>query len=349
MWALRDAVAHAGHYVTPQQAASFYERLAAEINTACDEGRIPCLAPRATLAPPFRWHYLADSLGPARKLFQFVWGMGPWQIGSVPSEGSLPGIQAVADSVGPVVPPSRMWHRVIGWVATSTGQPEIAVRSPTGRFVNVSLFVYCGLDVVAAGQGAEAKRFQIETDCAPDACDLVLHVPNTDGVVLPWKDLRPGLVADENGVRVFVEAVKTRDAWAGSETRRGIQTAIASAIAYVYPGMFLVLTGTGFIGVMFSAFRWRGQRDQGFLIALAAGSLSAAGSRIALLAYLDAAAIPAVNLLYAAPATPFVIVFAVTGTYLGWLSFAAPSANLGSKSVHDRRPVDASPEHSRIA
>jgi hypothetical protein len=327
MWALRDAVAQAGYYSSPRQAASFYERLAAEINTACDEGRIKCMAPRATLAPPFRWHYLADSLGPAWQLFQFVLGMGPWNVGSAPSEGSLPGIQAMADMVGPAVPPSRVWHRVIGWVATSTGKPEIAVRSPTGRAVGVSLFVSSGVDVVEAGQGTEAKRFDIETDCAPEACDLVLLAPNTDGVALPWKDLRPGLAADTNGVRVFIDAVKTRDVWAGSEMRRSRQVVIASAAAYVYAGTLPVLTGIGVIGSIFSLVGWRGQREQGFLIALAVASLLAAGSRIALLAYLDATAVPAANLLYIAPATPFVIVLAVTGTYLAWLSFTTRSSN----------------------
>jgi hypothetical protein len=259
--------------------------------------------------------------------------MGPWEVGSAPSEGSLPGIQAMADSVGPAVPRARVWHRVIGWVATSTGKPEIAVRSPDGRFASVSLFVYSGVDVVEAGQGTEARRFDIETDCAPDACDLVLLAPNTDAVVLRWKDLRPGLAADTNGVRVFVEAVKTRDVWAGSEMRRSIQEAVASVIAYLYAGTLPVLTGIGLIGVLFAAFRWRGQREQGCLIALAVGSMLAAGSRIALLAYLDATALPAANLLYAVPATPFVIVFAVTGTYLGWLCVTTRSANPGSETA----------------
>ena len=56
------------------------------------------------------------------------------------------------------------------------------------------------------------------------------------------------------------------------------------------------------------------------LIALAAGSLLAVAARIVLLAYLDATSIPAANVLYASPATPLLIVFAVTGTYLGWIS-----------------------------
>jgi hypothetical protein len=48
-------------------------------------------------------------------------------------------------------------------------------------------------------------------------------------------------------------------------------------------------------------------------MALATGSAVAVLSRIALLAYLDVTAIPSANTLYASPATPFMILFAVTG------------------------------------
>jgi hypothetical protein len=43
------------------------------------------------------------------------------------------------------------------------------------------------------------------------------------------------------------------------------------------------------------------------LLALAFGSLTAVVSRIMLLAHIDATSVPAVNLLYVSPASPFVI------------------------------------------
>jgi hypothetical protein len=48
-------------------------------------------------------------------------------------------------------------------------------------------------------------------------------------------------------------------------------------------------------------------------------------SRIAALAYIEVSSFPAINLLYAAPASPFVIVFAVMGTYVGISSLSARS------------------------
>ena len=47
MWALRDSVnaaGHAGYGISGAQAMSFYQRMAEQINSACDEGRIDCFA-----------------------------------------------------------------------------------------------------------------------------------------------------------------------------------------------------------------------------------------------------------------------------------------------------------------
>ena len=65
MWALRDAVAAAGHYSSGTAAADYYGRLAHEINIACNEGRLECYGKHATMMAP--WHseynsYLKNSL-----------------------------------------------------------------------------------------------------------------------------------------------------------------------------------------------------------------------------------------------------------------------------------------------
>lgn len=54
MWALRDAVAAAGHTGSAAEALAFYRRIADEVNRACDEGRLPARPPRSGFFPP--WH-----------------------------------------------------------------------------------------------------------------------------------------------------------------------------------------------------------------------------------------------------------------------------------------------------
>ncbi|MDR3575070.1 MAG: hypothetical protein P4L50_14515 [Anaerolineaceae bacterium] len=62
MWALRAAVASAGHYTSAVDARQFYGRLAQEINDACVSGRLECLPPHYSLAPPFRWDYVRPTI-----------------------------------------------------------------------------------------------------------------------------------------------------------------------------------------------------------------------------------------------------------------------------------------------
>lgn len=54
MWAFRESVAAAGHYVNAVEARAFYRRLAREINEACDREAIPCGPRHDSLVPP--WH-----------------------------------------------------------------------------------------------------------------------------------------------------------------------------------------------------------------------------------------------------------------------------------------------------
>jgi hypothetical protein len=72
LWVLRDAVATAGGYRDARTAKAFYRQLAAEIDAACDDGRLQCLPPRHTMAPPFAWRSLRTALGTAVAMTRFM-------------------------------------------------------------------------------------------------------------------------------------------------------------------------------------------------------------------------------------------------------------------------------------
>ena len=71
IWALRDAMAEAGHYRSATDARDYHERLAAEINAACDDGRLACLPARVTLMPPFRAEFVRGTFDAAVRA---AWG-----------------------------------------------------------------------------------------------------------------------------------------------------------------------------------------------------------------------------------------------------------------------------------
>jgi len=67
MWALRDAVQSRNHYESRAEADAFYNRVADEINAACEDGRLICGPERATLMPPWHPSLFQPALASVRK------------------------------------------------------------------------------------------------------------------------------------------------------------------------------------------------------------------------------------------------------------------------------------------
>jgi hypothetical protein len=108
------------------------------------------------------------------------------------------------------------------------------------------------------------------------------------------------------------------------ERRRAIQLRIGSLIGKAYAKTSRGLTVLATIGVLVAVVRFRRQKPSLILLALAFGSLTAVVSRITLLGYIDAASFHTYFLHYCSPASPFLIVFVVSGLYLGYSSLSSP-------------------------
>src|SRR6185312_9386733 len=65
MWALRDATAAAGHATSGREAMAYYQRIADEVNAACDQGRLAAGPRRSGFVPI--WHH--EYLAPLRRSF----------------------------------------------------------------------------------------------------------------------------------------------------------------------------------------------------------------------------------------------------------------------------------------
>ncbi|HKH19952.1 MAG TPA: hypothetical protein VKB53_03430, partial [Gammaproteobacteria bacterium] len=102
IWAFLNAVAQNGHYSSPSNAEAYYRRLAAEINTACDSGQIPCLGRRSTLAPPFRWQYVLETIAATATIGQHLLIFGGGEIVSRPFPIPPENLPEVLRLVGPL-------------------------------------------------------------------------------------------------------------------------------------------------------------------------------------------------------------------------------------------------------
>jgi hypothetical protein len=87
MWALRDAVIRNGHAKSAPEARAFYRRLAAEVDTACDDGRLPALPRRHTMIPPWHAGYTARTWTAAWQALHLIMDY-PFDVEPIPSWGS---------------------------------------------------------------------------------------------------------------------------------------------------------------------------------------------------------------------------------------------------------------------
>ncbi len=315
MWALRDAVAQAGHYTTAPGAAAFYNELATELNRACDEGQLPCLPPRATLMPPFRYQYVLDTLREIPALLGIVFGMGAGNVGTEPSIGSPQALQAVSEVVGPVAPASGASLVLHGWAATAAGAPVLRISREDGAETSFTLTSGPAPDVRAAHPDKQSIRFDITTECPPVACVLIIGSEHQADVTTRLSDLLPGTVLDRPDAVLFLDRVALHNPL--GQRLNAIQVRLATGIAYAYSRLFPLLGGLAGIGLLGSLLVWRSYADNLACLALAVGCAVAVASRVVLLAYLEVTSIPSANLLYASPASAPAIVFTVLGLWLG--------------------------------
>jgi hypothetical protein len=338
MWALRDAVAQAGHYRSAREANAFYERLADEIDAACSARQIDCLAPRSTLAPPFRAGYLLDMGPPARQLASFVFRMGEGGIGSEPSMGSTDQMARFAAMTGGRMSPAVVPAVVSGWVASAERVTELSLRDKAGRRVASRLDYVPAPDVAKLYPSLHAVRFRISSPCLPDECTLRLQA----GAERADAPLRVGAVTPSGSLHAYLDSLSESPQSRFVARRQALQWTIAAPIASLYALLFPLLSAVGAVALVVAAVRPAVRRRHGTLVALGSACLVGVLVRIALLAYLDATSIPSANGSYAMPVSPLVVLFAVIGVWLGWvqvrelLGHSFSNQTAGAPSVADR-------------
>jgi hypothetical protein len=175
-------------------------------------------------------------------------------------------------------------------------------------------------NVPASSPGRRLVEFELTTDCRRPTCDFVVR-GGVDEKIIQLAALIPGSLVQTPDHDVSIRALfergeATNNASAAQKLRR-LQLAAAGGIARAYTIVIPVLAVLALIGFMAAVVLQRAHPFPPGLLALAATCCAAIASRIALLAYLDVTSIPAINLLYLSPATPFLLCFVVLGVYCG--------------------------------
>lgn len=326
MWAVRDAVKAAGHMTDAASAQGFYVRLAREINEACAARRIECTAERSSMMPAMSWTEIMEipqgTIRAVDLLLHFGWG----KVGAAASEGSPEQIAAFERMVGVV---SRMpghggdWV-LDGWVAAPSCVPKPSVVDGAGVTAVRSVNIRAAPDVVsfleARGQTVNARRFTIATGCQDAGCRLVFSGCDNAAGGTPLAELKAGLHPKLESAVVFFDRVERSQAQGAGGTSGGWDLLIAESAAWLLSALVMPAFSVGLGLFAFALYRYR-ELDSA-LAGVATAALAAIVVRAVLIATIDVTSWDAINLQYMMPAAPFVLVFIVVGSYLGWRALA---------------------------
>jgi hypothetical protein len=313
MWYFREAAAAQGRHRSASEAAAFYAKVDQEISRACDQGRLTCEAWRIPFVPPVRADELDEvgrSLAAVGKVMAFadpVWTSGLYSDLSAPT-----GRQMYEFLNRPHYEEAVQRRRLEGWLVGG-GEEWFELR-PRGQAKILSFERRPSPDLVTnlGDPGFAHHRFVLEVECnraQPCRADLVSQT----GAAVARVDLA-GLGTGPHQLghaRLYVDTVgpdnqqflKTRlsQLWLALSVRLN---PLYAAIVYAGLAAFVLLLGQSLV-----------RRRIEFPVLLATALLGAVAARALILALIDALSFPAADHVYALPALPLLMLFAIVSLH----------------------------------
>lgn len=327
LWAFRDAVASVGGYASPETARAFYRAIDTEIRDACARGALACDAGGVGLMPAVpgaQWRSLPGRLRDGVAL-------AVWRGVSLPqhrSHGS-PGMRA------------RMW-RFAGGPRVRDRQ-DVSGKSAAGWFYdpgNAWLEIQCpssgdaqpvarrpSPDIAAhfGDPAAGDRRFEFMLPPGAD-CALQAASGNERVHLFDLADASHGqVVVEAGGATLYFDSVGEGipvDAIAPP-----VAVAWAHHVHRAYAACMPWLALAGALAFLYASARHCMRRRLSPLYTVAAAAWGLVASRIALLALVDMASFPALNVQYLQPAFPLVALAAVASlacAVSAWRSHRGP-------------------------
>jgi hypothetical protein len=199
-------------------------------------------------------------------------------------------------------------------VASPGGEPQLSLKALQGGQAQITIDETPAPDVTQRYPGWFATRFDLTTD-DPPSCALIVAAPGLAPVTVSLDRPHAGEALSTPQLRLFFESASVRASAPATAKRLGLQLQIAKAIAFCYARGVPTLFTLALFGCILSVLRMRSLPISPALAALLAASLLAIATRIVLLAYMDVTSMPAANILYVSPASPFVLIFTVVGCW----------------------------------
>ena len=143
LWALRDAVASKGYYNRPDHAEQYYNRLANEVNNACQTGKLVCDSFGYDLIPPLSKVILGMAFDSLKVIARRVAFMADMPIGPSPGSGSelFPYVAEITHNRLTPTPERKEtpygteeYMHSNGWIYHPDGKVDLHIEAAPGQF-----------------------------------------------------------------------------------------------------------------------------------------------------------------------------------------------------------------------
>ena len=346
MWALRDAVAAAGHYRTALAAKKYYRRLADEINRACEEGKLHCGGERANLRPPWRTEYFRPlwmtSIHTLAFLARFD-EFNPYSSFSVGSKDRLTFFRDLAqERLSPAIPDSVSDGGLItvtGWAFHPEKPVTLAVSRVDGRISTPSDWFPYVLDsavtrfpspdvhrsFLSIGQdfeNARQARFRVAAPCRI-GCSLEVRLDRQSVTRIP---LRYGARAEHDpsvfnpwGIYYHIDSIRYGSPAANYRVMLDeLKTRSLRAVGLGYRKLVPVLSGLAVMAyLVITAYALSRRRGVTAWI-ISSSLLLGVFVRVLLVSLIDVTSFASINTWYLSPAYPLFLAFIVLTLFSFW-------------------------------
>jgi len=325
-WALRTAAAQSGIYAEAGTAQAFWDRVSAEINSACETGKLRCEEPHGSLTPPVsRWpleRLPASFLHGLRVLLT----MGDVSPQPRPSYGELTQIKLIESVVNQPATPPKSGLAVVtvdGWMVPLGVPPPSFVLVGNDRTSSAVIPQWYPSPDLAAifgdRPGADKARFSFRGSCqAP--CRLRVEEGGTLRHDVPLEAHTRPLIVGENssGILAFDRVLTSLEATGASAVAREMKILVLKWVARGYSLALPVLVPLAFLGFAAALAFGRSGTATGRVLVLLTALGVAVVTRLALLTVVHETSFPALYCLYIAPAYPLLIAFTCISIFLGF-------------------------------
>jgi hypothetical protein len=318
MWAMRDAVAAAGHYTSAKSALSYYRRVATEINTACAERKLDCFAKRTSLMPPWHSEYIRPLLDTAVHAAMFLSRFENFSAKSSPSVGSEESLVLFRDLTrGRLSPPNQVQIKGRAIVRSPASSISLSVRTSNSDLADASIklesspnIYYHFLSGSRDSHDARESHFDITTPCI-EGC--YLHVKFGDRLIgtLPLDGSKMLLQNPELQLYLDFWGYRQGNILKYQSMIDDIKINILNQLGKAYQTVMPSLTGLALLAYAFSVVQIFRKRVITRIWVINTSLLIAIIARLLIFSMIHVTSFPGINTQYLSPAYPLLLAFAV--------------------------------------